>query len=108
MYSHSGLSEGFLLQKAVNDDGVKINQYHNSAYRPIYLNSANSAKLVLGTEAIQTGGEKFVVASTSRFKAGLTSDGDVNVGLNKVNFSSSYLQNDTNNLNMYIADGRFL
>ena len=111
LYSHSGLSEGFLIQKSSFDDGVKLNMYHNTGYRPIYLNSANNGKLVIGTENIQFDAEKFVVVSSSRFKNGLTSDADLNIeGTSKLNFSSSnnYLQNDdtNNNLNLHLANDK--
>lgn len=109
LYSHSGLNDGFLLQKGNNDEGVKVNQFHNGAYRPIYLNSANVNKLVIGTEQIQSDTEKFIVDSTSRFKNGLTTAGDINIeGTNKLHFSSNnYFQNDVHhNLNLKLADNR--
>ena len=68
LYSHSGLNEGFLIQKSSFDDGVKINMFHNGIYKPMYFNSANSSQMVIGSEAVQTDTERFVVISSSRFK----------------------------------------
>jgi hypothetical protein len=108
IYSHSGLSEGMLLQKAANDDGIKLNMYHSAAYRPIYLNSANNGKLVIGTENVQADAEKFIVESTSRFKNGLKSNANIDlVGTAKVNFNSNYIQNDaSDHLNMFLANDK--
>ena len=94
LYSHSGLKEGFLIQKAANDDGVKINMFH-SGYRPIYLNSANNSKLVIGSEVIQSDSEKLIVASTSRFKDYVVCDDSIKLsGPN--NSGALYCRGDIN------------
>jgi hypothetical protein len=35
LYSHTNTDGGFVLQKAANDDGLKINMFHSGAYRPM-------------------------------------------------------------------------
>jgi hypothetical protein len=98
IYSHSGLSEGMLLQKAASDDGIKLNMYHNSAYRNIYMNSANNSQFVVGQETPPTDSEKFIVASTTRFKDYVICD-DI-IKLNGPNNSGAlYCKGNANPLN---------
>ena len=109
LYSHSSTDGGFVIQKAANDDGIKINMFHDGSYKPIYLNSANSSQLVVGSEVVQTETERFVVVSSSRFKNGLTSDADIDlVGTSKIHFSSNnYFANDaTHNLNLFLNNNK--
>jgi hypothetical protein len=109
LYSHTNTDGGFVLQKSANDNGIKINMFHDGNYRPMYFNSANSSQMVIGSEAVQTGTERLVVVSTSRFKNGLTSDSDITLsGISKLKFSShNYFANDaSHNLHLHLANNR--
>jgi hypothetical protein len=65
--------------------------------------------MVIGTEAVQSDTERFIVVSTSRFKNGLKTDADIDlVGTSKLLFSSNnYFQNDSgHNLNLFLNNSK--
>ena len=110
LYTHSGEdSGGFLCQRTTNGLHIKLDSYHSGGHRNLCLNTSNVGKLIVGSEVEYTDTEKFIINSTSRFKSGLTSEGDINLdATSKLHFSSNnYIKNDVNhNLNLFLKNSK--